>query len=178
MLNGEKWNSICCYFTQISPITFVNFNFCWCRFFPRTGCFCSGKMDDGKLKYSGTWELGTPKGLSKTVLNSEVVLFFRSISMYWIDLGTEAAVLNSQAVPISQVVLKTGFTVCIYEFSVFILFSLFSLKFQRTHLCVDALVSQSPTAGTQNSLTTNGLDWSYMYPCKLPLDKKTIGIKI
>ena len=24
--------------------------------------------------YSGTWELGTPKGLSKTVLNSEVVL--------------------------------------------------------------------------------------------------------
>ncbi len=32
-------------------------------------------------KYSGTWELGTPKGLSKTVLNSEVVLFLRSISM-------------------------------------------------------------------------------------------------
>ncbi len=58
--------------------------------------------------YSGTWELGTPKGLFKTVLNSEVVLFLRSISMCWIDLGTEVAVLNSQVVPISQVVLKTG----------------------------------------------------------------------
>ncbi len=55
--------------------------------------------------------LGTPKGLSKTALNSDVVLFLRSISMYWIGIGTEAAVLNSQAVPISQVVLKTGFTV-------------------------------------------------------------------
>ncbi len=31
--------------------------------------------------------------------------------MYWIDIGTEVAVLNSQVVPISQVVLKTGFTV-------------------------------------------------------------------
>ena len=31
--------------------------------------------------YSETWELGTPKGLSKTVLNSEIVLFLRSISM-------------------------------------------------------------------------------------------------
>ncbi len=31
--------------------------------------------------YSGTWELGTPKGLSETVLNSKVVLFLRSISM-------------------------------------------------------------------------------------------------
>ncbi len=61
--------------------------------------------------YSETWELGTPKGLSKTVLNSEVVLFLRSISMYWICIGTEVAVLNSQVVPISQVVLKTGFTV-------------------------------------------------------------------
>ncbi len=61
--------------------------------------------------YSGTWELGTPKGLSKTVLNSEVVLFLRSISMWWIDLGTEVAVLKSKVVPISQVVLKTGFTV-------------------------------------------------------------------
>ncbi len=37
-------------------------------------CACNGT-------YSGTWELGTPKGLSKTVLNSEVVLFLRSISM-------------------------------------------------------------------------------------------------
>ncbi len=61
--------------------------------------------------YSGTWELGTPKGLRKTVLNSEVVLFFRSISMYWIGLGAEVAVPNSQVVHISQVVLKTGFTV-------------------------------------------------------------------
>ena len=55
--------------------------------------------------------LGTPKGLYKTVLNSEVVLFVRSISMYWIDLGTEVVVLNSQVVHISQVVVKTGFTV-------------------------------------------------------------------
>ncbi len=62
-------------------------------------------------KYSKTWELGTPKGLWKTVLNSEVVLFFRSISMYWIGLGTEVALLYSQVVPFSQVVLKAGFTV-------------------------------------------------------------------
>ncbi len=34
--------------------------------------------------------------------------------MYWIGIGTEAAVLNSQAVPISRVVLKTGFTVQVY----------------------------------------------------------------
>ncbi len=34
----------------------------------------------GSGLYSGTWELGTPKGLSKTFLNSEVVLFLRSIS--------------------------------------------------------------------------------------------------
>ncbi len=64
-----------------------------------------------RKKYSGTSELGTPKGLSKTVLNSEVVLFPRSISMYRIGLGTGVAVLNSQVVPISQVVLKTGFRV-------------------------------------------------------------------
>ena len=31
--------------------------------------------------------------------------------MYYIDIGTEVAALNSQFVPISQVVLKTGFTV-------------------------------------------------------------------
>ncbi len=31
--------------------------------------------------YSGSFELGTPKGLSTSVLNSEVVLFLRSISM-------------------------------------------------------------------------------------------------
>ncbi len=61
--------------------------------------------------YSGTWELGTPKGLWKTVQNSEVILFLRSISMYWIGLGTEVAVLNSRVVPISQVVLKAGFTI-------------------------------------------------------------------
>ncbi len=61
--------------------------------------------------YSGTCELGTPKGLWKTVLNSVVVLFLTSISMYWIFLWTEVTVLSSQVVPISQVVLKTGFTV-------------------------------------------------------------------
>ncbi len=66
-------------------------------------------------KYSETWELGTPKGLYKTVLNSEVVLFLRPISVWWIDLGTDVAVLHSQVVPISQVVLKTGFTVLLSE---------------------------------------------------------------
>ncbi len=60
---------------------------------------------------SETRELGTPKGLWQTVLNSEVVLFLRSISMYWIGIGTDVAVLNSQGVPISQVVPKIGFTV-------------------------------------------------------------------
>ncbi len=51
------------------------------------------------------------QGTAKTVLNSEVVLFLRSISMYWIGIGTEVAVVNSHVVPISQVVLRTGFTV-------------------------------------------------------------------
>ncbi len=46
--------------------------------------------------YSEIWELGTPKGLSKSAVNFEVVLFVLS---------------SSQVVPISQVVLKTGFTV-------------------------------------------------------------------
>ena len=55
--------------------------------------------------------IGTPYGLWKTVLNSEVVLFLRSISMYRIGLETEVAVLNSQVVLICQVVLKAGFTV-------------------------------------------------------------------
>ena len=32
--------------------------------------------------YSETWQLGTPRGLRKSVLNSEVVLFLRSISTY------------------------------------------------------------------------------------------------
>ena len=68
-------------------------------------------LPDKNNIYSGTWEFGTPKGLWKPVLNSEVVLFLRSISMYWIGLGTEVVVLNSQVVPISQVVLKAGFTV-------------------------------------------------------------------
>ncbi len=31
--------------------------------------------------------------------------------MYWKGLGTGVAVLNSQVIPISQVALKTGFTV-------------------------------------------------------------------
>ncbi len=61
--------------------------------------------------YSETWELWTPKGLENTVLNSGVVLILRSISMYCMGLGTDVAVLNSYAVPISQMVLKTGFTV-------------------------------------------------------------------
>ena len=49
----------------------------------------------GYRTYLGTFEFGTPKGLWKTVLNSEVVLFLRSISMYWIGLGTEVGVLIS-----------------------------------------------------------------------------------
>ncbi len=61
--------------------------------------------------YSETWELGTPKGLWKTVLNSEVIFILRFIAMYWICLGTDVTVLSSQVVPISQVVLKKGFTV-------------------------------------------------------------------
>ncbi len=67
--------------------------------------------------YSGTWELGTPMGLWKTVLNSEVVSFLSCISVFWIGLGTGVAALNSQVVPISQVVLnmlKTGFTVIVW----------------------------------------------------------------
>ncbi len=36
-----------------------------------------------------------------------------SISMCLIGLGTGVDVLTSQVVPISQVALKTGFTVCI-----------------------------------------------------------------
>ncbi len=67
--------------------------------------------NEREQQYSETWELGTPTGLWKTLLNWEVVLFLRSISVYWIILGTGVAVLNSQVVPISQVVLKTGFTV-------------------------------------------------------------------
>ncbi len=65
-------------------------------------------------KYSETSGLGTPKGLWKTVLNSQVVWFLRSISMYWIGLGNHVAVLNCQVVPISQVVLKTGSTVVVH----------------------------------------------------------------
>ncbi len=38
-------------------------------------------INSSEDKLSGTWELGTPKGLSKTILNSEVVLFLRAISM-------------------------------------------------------------------------------------------------
>ncbi len=56
--------------------------------------------------YSETWDLGTPKGLWKIVLNSEVVLFLSSIAIYWICLWTEMTVLSSQVVPISQVVFR------------------------------------------------------------------------
>ncbi len=51
-------------------------------------------------------ELGTRMGLWKTVLNSEVVLFLGSISVYWIGLETEVAALNSHVVAISQVALN------------------------------------------------------------------------
>ncbi len=39
--------------------------------------------------------------------------------MHWIDLGTGVALLNSQVVPISQVVLKAGVTVDVYKFALF-----------------------------------------------------------
>ena len=35
----------------------------------------------GHAEYIETWELGTPKRLSKNILNSEVLLFLRTISM-------------------------------------------------------------------------------------------------
>ncbi len=68
---------------------------------------------EGDLNFHVQWNLGIrdTHGTVKTVLNSEVVLFLRSISVNWIGLGTEVAALNSQVVHISQVVLKTGFTV-------------------------------------------------------------------
>ncbi len=74
--------------------------------------FLQNVRDNVKIvsEYSETWELYT-EGTKKTVLNSEVVLFLRSISTYWTRLGTEVAVLNSQGVPISQVVLITSLTV-------------------------------------------------------------------
>ncbi len=47
-----------------------------------------------------------------------VVLLLRFISVYRIRLGTpRVAVLNSQVVPICQVVIKTGFTVYDLAFS-------------------------------------------------------------
>ena len=38
--------------------------------------------------------------------------------MYWIDLATEVVVLNSQVVPNSHVVVKTGFTVSLTPISI------------------------------------------------------------
>ncbi len=60
-----------------------------------------------------TWNLRIRdiQEIAKTVLNSEVVLFLRYISMYWIDIGAAVVALNSHGVPISQVVLMTGFAV-------------------------------------------------------------------
>ncbi len=74
-------------------------------------CHAWANLHPPLLQLQWNLGIGTPKGLWKTVLNSEVVLFLRGISVYWIDLGTEVTVLNSQVVPISQVVAKTGFTV-------------------------------------------------------------------
>ncbi len=45
--------------------------------------------------------------------------------MYWIRIGTEIAALNSQVVPISQVVLKAGFTVYLYGVALDILLPVF-----------------------------------------------------
>ncbi len=62
--------------------------------------------------YGESWEPGIPKELWKTAQN---VLFFRFILMSGIPLGTYVPVLNYQVVPISPVVLQTGFTVCARE---------------------------------------------------------------
>ena len=98
-------------------------------------------------KYSGTWELVTPdlEGLCKTVLSSEVVLFPRFISGYWIlGLGTEIAVRKSQVVPISQVVLKTLLKTlfhCVFEVSIVCWIqlqntSLLPIHWERRILCI------------------------------------------
>ena len=73
-------------------------------------CFNKNKI---KIFVFVQWNLGIrdTHETVKTVLTSEVVVFLRFISVYWIGLGTEVAALNPQVVPISQVVLKTGFTV-------------------------------------------------------------------
>ncbi len=49
-------------------------------------------------------------------INVQWNLGIGSSSMCWLDLRTEVAVLNSQVVPIYQVVLKTSFTVFTAEF--------------------------------------------------------------
>ena len=94
--------------------------------------------------YSGTWELGTPKGLSKTVPNSEVVLFLRSISMCWIDLGTEVAVLNSQVVLFLRWSERQVSLYCVYQKKVsWTIFSgsvKYSGLFRNKHYCYDALL--------------------------------------
>ncbi len=90
------------------PMTSPNWEFLrdWGSFSDGVDCLCR--------IYSRTWELGTPKGLRKIVLNCKVLLLLRFISVYRIRLGTREAVLNSQVVPICQVVIKTGFTVYLY----------------------------------------------------------------
>ena len=58
----------------------------------------------------GNW--GHRKDCEKlSCILSFFVFFPRPISIYWIRFGTGVGVLNSQVVLISQVVLKTGFTV-------------------------------------------------------------------
>ncbi len=69
--------------------------------------------------------------------------------MYWIGLGTEIVGLNSPVVPISQVVLKTGFTV--YKFSTFSTFDsfadfvsfLYDINLMRENMSND-LLSETP----------------------------------
>ncbi len=76
---------------------------------------CSVSWTGWAIHVQSACELGTPKRLWKTVLNFEVVLFLRSICVCQIRLGTGLAVFNSQVVPVSQVVVKTGFTVLLYS---------------------------------------------------------------
>ncbi len=65
--------------------------------------------DDSVLLVQWILGLTTPKGLRKNVLNSEVVLIRRLISLYRTGQGTKLAVLTVQ-VTISTMVLITGFT--------------------------------------------------------------------
>ncbi len=76
--------------------------------------FKSPGVQKTNMIYNTTVEPGI-RDTQETVQNCRefwgLALFLRSIAIYWICLGTEVTILSFQVVPISQVVLKTGFTV-------------------------------------------------------------------